>query len=231
MTENQLKILIVEDDHNLSDSIKDFISNEFTVTQAFDGIDGEFEATQNIHDLIILDLQLPGQNGLDLLKKVRTKGISTPVLILTAKDSLDDKVRGFNVGADDYLVKPFHREELIVRIKSLLKRSGKLLVSDSLTIGNIQINTNDHTIHDADRSETLNGKEYELIAYLLQNKGTIITKNQIFDRLWGYDSDTNSSVVEVYMSMLRKKLKLFGVSEYIKTIRNVGYLVENTDGK
>ena len=130
-----------------------------------------------------------------------------PVLILTAKDTLDDKVHGFELGADDYLTKPFHREELLMRVKALLKRSGRLGDDNTLTVGPFTVNLSNRVVNVEGKELALNGKEFDLLVYFVQNPDTIITKDQIFDRLWGFESETAISVVEVYMSNLRKKLK------------------------
>lgn len=217
--------LIVEDDHTVSDSIKELLTDVITCDQAFDGEDGEFMATRGIYDLIILDWMLPLESGLDVLKAIREQHLDVPVLFLTAKDGLDDKIRGFNLGADDYLTKPFHREELLLRVRALLKRSGSFLNENILTMGSISINLQNHAVTVNDNPVQLNGKEFDLLVYFIQNQGTIVTKDQIFDRLWGFDSETSITVVEVYVSNLRKKLKPTGADAYIKTLRNAGYLV------
>lgn len=222
------KALLVEDDKELSASVRDFITDFLDVDQVYDGEEGEFAAVQGVYDLIILDLMLPGKSGYDVLKSMRAQHVDTPVLILTAKDGIDDKLRGFNVGADDYLTKPFHREELLARIKALLKRSGHFYQENILTIGNLQINLQNRSVTVAEHDVQLNGKEFDLLVYLVENKNTIITKEQIFDRLWGFESDTSITVVEVYMSNLRKKLKPDGADQLIKTLRNVGYMLEVT---
>lgn len=222
------KALLVEDDKELSASVRDFITDFLDVDQVYDGEEGEFAAVQGIYDLITLDLMLPGKSGYDVLKSMRAQHVDTPVLILTAKDGIDDKLRGFNVGADDYLTKPFHREELLARIKALLKRSGHFYQENILTIGNLQINLQNRSVTVAEHDVQLNGKEFDLLVYLVENKNTIITKEQIFDRLWGFESDTSITVVEVYMSNLRKKLKPDGADQLIKTLRNVGYMLEVT---
>jgi two-component system response regulator CiaR len=221
------KILVVEDDPNLNQSICDFISDFADVEAALTGSDGEFMAEQDIYDAIVLDIMLPEMNGFDLLKAIRQKAVQTPVLILTAKDALADKLRGFTLGGDDYLTKPFHREELIMRLKALLKRTGKLAADNVLRCGPLSVDVANHSANVNDTPVTLNGKEYDLLVYLLQNVDTIITKDQIFDRLWGFDSDTAISVVEVYMSNLRKKLRHTEAEAMIKTIRSVGYILQS----
>ena len=224
---NNIRILVVEDDENLASKIATFLSDFSEVDIESDGFSGKFAATENVYDLIILDIMLPEMNGYDVLKNIRTDGINTPVLILTAKAELDDKVHGFNLGADDYLTKPFHREELLVRVKALLKRSGALTDDSTIKINNLEVNLNNHEILADQQKIELNVKEYDLLVYLLQNKNTILTKDQIFERIWGFDSDTSITVVEVYMSNLRKKLRPSGNDNLIKTIRNVGYIFQD----
>lgn len=224
---NNIRILVVEDDENLATNIASFLSDFSEVDIENDGLSGKFAATENVYDLIILDIMLPELNGYDVLKSIRDDKINTPVLILTAKAEIDDKIHGFNLGADDYLTKPFHREELQVRVKALLKRSGALADDSILRIRNLEVNTNNHDISTDGKQIALNGKEYDLLVYMLQNKNTILTKDQIFERIWGFDSDTSITVVEVYMSNLRKKLRPSGNDNLIKTIRNVGYIFQD----
>lgn len=223
------KLLVVEDDPNLNQSICAFVQDFAEPVAALTGADGAYLAEQGIYDAIVLDIMLPEVNGFDLLKHLRQHTIDTPVLILTAKDALADKLRGFTLGGDDYLTKPFHREELVMRLKALLRRSGKLSADHVLRCGILTADLANHTASVGDQSITLNGKEYDLLVYLLQNVDTIITKDQIFDRLWGFDSDTAISVVEVYMSNLRKKLRDTPAASMIRTIRSVGYILQSED--
>lgn len=221
-----IKILVIEDEQNLSNSIKEILDSVGEVHQAFDGDEGFYEAQQNIYDLIILDLMLPGMNGYEILSKLRAQKIKTPVLILSAKDSLEDKVQGFEEGADDYLTKPFHREELLARARALLKRSIGMFDDSILHVDHFEVNLATHSVKYDGCPVTLQGKEYDLFIYLLQNKNMIVTKEQIFDRIWGFDSETSITVVEVYMSNLRKQLKKADVPNLIRTLRNVGYILE-----
>lgn len=223
---SMIKILVIEDEQNLSNSIKEILDTVGEVHQAFDGDEGYYEAQQNIYDLIILDLMLPGMNGYEILSKLRAQKIKTPVLILSAKDSLEDKVQGFEEGADDYLTKPFHREELLARVRALLKRSIGMFDDSILHVDYFEVNLATHSVKYDGRPVTLQGKEYDLFIYLLQNKNMIVTKEQIFDRIWGFDSETSITVVEVYMSNLRKQLKKAEVPNLIRTLRNVGYILE-----
>lgn len=221
-----IKILVIEDEKTLSDSIKDILGGIGEIRQVFDGDEGYYEAQQNIYDLIILDLMLPGMHGYDILTRLREEKVKTPVLILSAKDSLEDKVQGFEDGADDYLTKPFHREELLLRARALLKRSIGMFDDSIMNVDQFEVNLVTHAVKYGDQDVTLQGKEYDLFIYLLQNKNMIVTKEQIFDRIWGFDSETSITVVEVYMSNLRKQLKKAGVPNIIRTLRNVGYILE-----
>lgn len=201
-----IKLLLVEDDLSLSNSIFDFLDDFADVMQVFDGEEGLYEAESGVYDLILLDLMLPEKNGFQVLKELREKDIKTPVLIMTAKETIDDKGHGFELGADDYLTKPFYLEELKMRIQALLKRSGKFN-NNLIRYGNIQVDTDRNMVTVNQENIELLGKEYELLIYFLQNQNVILPKSQIFDRIWGFDSDTTISVVEVYISKIRKKLK------------------------
>lgn len=226
----KIKILLVEDDENLATSISNFLKDFADVEHAADGLIGQTMGSEGIYDLAILDIMLPQKNGWDVLKSWREdKTLNLPVLILTAKDTIADKLDGFNLGGDDYLIKPFHREELLARIRALLKRAGKDSDDGLLQIGELTANTQSHEITFAGEKVDLPGKEYDILVYFLQNPNVIVTKNQIFDRLWGFESDTSISVVEVYMSNLRKNLKSVGAADLIRTIRNVGYILEVGD--
>ena len=221
-----IKILLVEDDLSLSNSVFDFLDDFADVMQVFDGEEGLYEAESGVYDLILLDLMLPEKDGFQVLKELRDKGVTTPVLIMTAKESIDDKGHGFELGADDYLTKPFYLEELKMRIQALLKRAGKFN-ENRLTYGNLKVNlaTNSATLND--QAVELLGKEFDLVVYFLQNQNVILPKTQIFDRLWGFDSDTTISVVEVYVSKIRKKLKGSEFVDNLQTLRSVGYILKD----
>ncbi|EMF0125340.1 response regulator transcription factor [Enterococcus hirae] len=221
-----INLLIVEDEATLSDNIKEILSDLGEITQIYDGEEGLFEAETGVYDLILLDLMLPGKNGYEILAELRKKNIQTPVLILTAKDGLEDKITGFQKGADDYLTKPFYREELIMRVKALLKRSLGLFSENQIVYKNITCNLATKEVIIDDEILSIQGKEFDLLVYFIQNKGVILTKEQIFDRIWGFDSDTTITVVEVYMSHLRKHLKPSGADQFFKTLRNVGYILQ-----
>ncbi|MFT8323946.1 response regulator transcription factor [Oenococcus sicerae] len=226
MTNSSVKILLIEDDKILNDDITAMLSEIAAVKQVFNGADGEYEAVEAPYDLIVSDLMLPEMNGLDIIKEMRDSHIETPVLILTAKDSVDDKVKGFEVGADDYLTKPFHREELIARVEALLRRTGIDTEEKEINIGDLKIHLANRTVTVGEQNIQLVGKEYDILVYLAKNKNIIITKDQIFDRVWGLDSDTTTSVVNIYLNNLRRKLESVGKNDLIKTLRNVGFILE-----
>lgn len=221
-----IKLLIIEDDYVLSDNLKDILSEIGEIKQVYDGSEGLFELESGIYDLAILDLMMPEMNGYEVLANIRKEKIQTPVLILTAKDGLEDKIEGFERGADDYLTKPFYREELIMRAKALLKRSLGLFNEHTLEYKEVICDLNSNEAYFSGTLLPIQGKEFELFVYFLQNKGIILTKEQIFDRIWGFDSDTTITVVEVYMSNLRKHLRQTGIDKEIKTLRNVGYIMQ-----
>ena len=223
-----IKILLVEDDLGLSNSVFDFLDDFADVMQVFDGEEGLYEAESGVYDLILLDLMLPEKDGFQVLKDLRAKGVTTPVLIMTAKESLDDKGHGFELGADDYLTKPFYLEELKMRIQALLKRAGKFN-ENTLSYGDVTVNLSTNSTTKAGKDVELLGKEFDLLVSFLQNQNVILPKTQIFDRLWGFDSDTTVSVVEVYVSKIRKKLKGTTFAKNLHTLRSVGYILKDAE--
>lgn len=220
-----MKILIVEDERTLSDTIKQCICKKFDTEQAYDGYEAYMMAKENIYDAIILDLMLPEMSGYDVLLKLRENKVLTPVLILTAKDTLNDKIKGFNYGADDYLVKPFEREELLARLEAIIRRTNGAYKQDIIEFKELKLNIKSRRAFIKEEELILQGKQFDILEYLINSKGTIITKEQIFDKIWGFDSFTTTNVVEVYASGLRKTLKQYGYDKYIKTIRGVGYMI------
>lgn len=223
-----IKFLLVEDDVVLSDTIKEIVSELGEVTQVYEGAEGLFEAESGVYDLVILDLMLPEMSGYEVLTELR-KQAQTPVLILTAKDGLEDKITGFEKGADDYLTKPFYREELLMRIKALLKRSLGLFDEKNLTYKTITCQLATKEVYFGEELLPIQGREFDLLTYFLQNQGMILTKEQIFDRIWGFDSETTLTVVEVYMSNLRKHLRVTGLDKDFRTLRNVGYMLKGAE--
>lgn len=222
-----MKILVIEDDKILSDTIKQCICKIYDVDQEYDGYSGYMMAKEGIYDIIILDLMLPEMSGYDVLEKIRNDKVFTPVLILTAKDGIDDKIKGFNLGADDYLVKPFEREELIARLNAIIRRTNGNYVENVLEYKNMKLILNTRKLIINDEEISLQGKQFDILEYLINAKNTIVTKEQIFERIWGFDSETTTNVVEVYASSLRKVLKKYDCDKYIKTIRGVGYILSD----
>lgn len=220
-----MRILLIEDEKILSDTIKDILKNEYEVDQAFDGEEGELYAEQDIYDVIILDLMLPIKNGYEVLRNIRKNKILTPVIILTAKDTLNDKLQGFREGADDYLTKPFEKEELKARIEALNRRNNSNFYKKEIEYKDLKMDLSNRKVCIGEKELKLQGKQFDMLEYLLNYKGRIITKDQIFDKIWGFESDTTTNVVEVYASGIRKELKKYGYDKYFKTIRGVGYMI------
>jgi DNA-binding response OmpR family regulator len=207
------------------DTIVEILSNDYQIDSTTHGDEGLFLAQQNIYDCIILDVMLPEKNGFDIVKQLRNDQIKTPVLFLTAKDSLEDRVHGLNLGADDYLVKPFQAAELTARVHALLRRSGSLTIEKTVKFLGIELLGKENPILVNGEDIKLTSKQYELIEYLIHNNGKILTREQIFDRVWGYDSDTTIGIVEVYVHQLRKKFEPFAYDQCIKTVRGIGYIL------
>ena len=220
-----MQVLIIEDDKILSDTIKQCIKEKYQVEQAFDGQEGVLYATQDIYDVIILDLMMPIMNGYEVLVELRKQKITTPVLILTAKDALEDKIKGFNSGADDYLVKPFEKEELIARIDAMIRRNNRSYLKNEIEFEEIKLDIGARKAYIQGKEVVLQGKQFDMLEYLINYKEKIITKEQIFDKIWGFNSETTTNVVEVYASGIRKTLKKYGCDSYFKTIRGVGYMM------
>lgn len=222
-----MKILIIEDEKLLSNAIKDILKEEYEIDQAFDGQEGELYAKQDIYDVIILDLMLPIKGGYQILEEIRTFGILTPVLILTAKDSLDDKLKGFQKGADDYLTKPFEKEELKARIEVMVRRNNPNYYKKEIKFQELKLETKTRKVYIKENELKLQGKQFDMLEYLVNYQNRIITKEQIFDKIWGFNSETTTNVVEVYASGIRKELKKYNYDKYFKTIRGVGYMISN----
>lgn len=218
-----MKILVVEDDKKLNKSIADMISTLGEVTSSYDGEDALFLCEQNIYDLILLDVMLPKIDGFAILKYIRDHS-KCPVIMLTAKDSVSDKVKGLNLGADDYITKPFFRDELIARCEAMLRRYNNNFMGLNLIFKDMKFDTVNKKVTINDEEVDIVGKNYDILEYLVRNKEIIIPKEQLFNRVWGFDCDTIWSVVEVYVSNLRKILKPYDYSKYLKTLRNVGYM-------
>ena len=224
-----MRVLIVEDDRSLLQAVAAVFEEErFQVDRAANGDDGLGMALQGIYDLLVLDIMLPGVSGLDIIRELRKKGLPTPILLLTARDSVEDRVRGLDAGADDYLVKPFATQELLARARALLRRGSAFSPDGEPAYGRITLRTREHDGLVDDQPLKLTMKEYKLLEFLVLNREQILTREQIFDRIWGFDVDTSSSVVDVYMHYLRKKLAAHGCDQMVKTVRGVGYMLKET---
>jgi len=227
LEENILKLLLVEDEKQLSEALSQIlINNKYSVDAVFDGENGLEYALTDIYDAIILDIMLPKLNGLEVLKKLRKENISTPVLLLTAKDSVDDKVTGLDLGADDYLPKPFDPKELLARIRAISRRKGELINDNLLHYGDINLNISNYDLSCKDSSVTLTQKEFEILNYFMQRPKNIVSKDDLITKLWGFDSDVEYNNIEVYISFIRKKLTFINSSVKITTIRRAGYKLE-----
>lgn len=219
-----MRVLIVEDDKILAKTVEQCLGKKYEIDHAYDGEEGVLYAKQEIYDAIILDIMLPVMNGYDVLNTLRNDKIYTPVLILTAKDGINDKIKGFRSGADDYLVKPFNREELVVRLEALIRRTSGNYSENVLEYKGLVLDLNSRKMSADGKEIMLQGKQFDMLEYLITSKNTIITKEQIFDKIWGFNSETTTNVIEVYASGLRKELKKIGYDKYLKTIRGVGYI-------
>lgn len=219
-----MKILIIEDDQALSRAVAQSFGDRFTTDQAFDGEEGLFFAQQNVYDLIVLDIMLPLLDGYGVLEQLRTQNINTPVLMLTAKNTRDDRLRGLKLGADDYLAKPFDKDELVLRVEAILRRSMGVRTLESFVFRGLELDPNTKRAVVEGMQVELKGKQYDVLEYLVSHEGQLVSKTQLFDRVWGFMNDTSSNVVEVYVSALRKTLKECGYDGFLKTIRGAGYV-------
>lgn len=222
-----MRILIIEDEHRLSEAIAHLLQkHNYTVDAVYDGLDGYHYILSDIYDIVILDVMLPSMNGFEILRKVREEGMKTPIIMLTARSQISDKVQGLDHGADDYLTKPFAMEELLARLRALSRRKDKQFEQDITTIGDIEFNKQTVELYKGDKSVHLTHLESELFQLLLSRRNMITPKEMIIVKLWGYDTDADDNNVEVYISFLRKKLRFISTDVSIKTTRNVGYSIE-----
>lgn len=221
-----LKILVVEDDQMLREAVVAVLKEEeYFITETGNGEDGLYLASQGVHDLLILDIMLPEINGLEIVKRLRSQGNSVPILLLTAKDSVQDRVTGLNSGADDYLVKPFAVPELLARVNALLRRTGMGGKEGELCFGDLSIHSKIKDGFIGKEALQLTSKEYELLEYLVLNQGHILTREQIFDRIWGFESETTIGIVDLYIHYLRKKMAAHGGESLIQTVRGAGFMM------
>ena len=218
-----MNILIIEDEYSLADAVAETLKKEkFNVCIKTNGEDGEDEALTENYDLILLDVMLPLKNGFEILKFLRQEKIKTPIIMLTAKSEIDDKLNGLEHGADDYITKPFSMRELVARVKAVLKRTNN--IEDISYLKNAKLKCNDNEIQ-------ISGKELDLLEQLLLNKNQILSRENLLERTWGFENEAEYNSVEVYITFIRRKLKLIESRVNIKAVRGIGYKLEEKNDK
>lgn len=222
-----MKILIIEDEYSLADAIAETLQKEnYTTKIVTNGEDGEDEALTEIYDLILLDVMLPKKDGFEILRNLKNEKITTPIIMITAKSDMSDKLKGLENGVDDYITKPFHMRELMARIKIVLRRNSNIEDNNILEYSDLKLDLSTGKMSSNGSEISINGKELELLEILLLNKNQIISKESLINKIWGYDSNAEYNYVEVYASFLRKKLKLLKSKVKIKAVRGMGYKLE-----
>ena len=218
-----MKVLVVEDERDISNAlIKLLKMNNYSCDAAYDGEEALDYLAYDEYDAVILDIMMPKKNGIEVLKEIRSNNNNVPVLMLTAKSELDDKVKGLDSGADDYLTKPFSSEELLARVKALLRRKEKF-TGDLLSYNDLSIDRDTFELICGQKRIVLGKKEFQILEMLLLNQGRILNKSVLIEKIWGYDSEAEYNTIEVYVSFIRRKLLQVGSSTEIKSIRGVGY--------
>lgn len=221
-----MQVLIVEDEKRLAEALGHILEEQkYMVDIAYDGEDGYDYAVSGIYDVIILDVMLPKKNGYEVAAQLRKEKIATPIIMLTAKDQIADKVKGLDAGADDYMTKPFASEELLARVRALTRRQGEVVI-DELKFSDVTLNLSTCDLCCGNKSVHLNFKEFEIMKILMQNSGIVTTKEDLIVKVWGYDSDAVDNNVEVYISFLRKKLDFISGGIEIISLRKIGYRLE-----
>lgn len=218
-----MRILVIEDNVPIADAIRVMLEHrKFVVNLVHDGNAGFEQLLNGSYDAAIVDIVLPGRDGFSICQKAREEGVQTPLLALTARDAVEDRVRGLNCGADDYLIKPFAQEELMARLNSLLRR-GERPTSSKLTVGKLKMDIAARTASYDDKSVALGTTEFRMLEYMARNANVAFTRVQLLDKLWDYEFEGSSNIVDVYISQLRRKLKPFGAEHLIQTVWGVGY--------
>lgn len=224
-----MRILVVEDEEAIADALVHILKkNKYIANACYDGESGLDDALTGIYDLIILDIMLPKINGLDVLHTIRKQDISCPVILLTAKDEISDKVKGLDYGADDYITKPFAIDELLARIRCLQRRNGIVTNDNLINFSDITLNLQTYELACESNSLHLGLKEFSIMEVFISNPNKVISKEKLLEKVWGYESDAEYNNVEVYISFLRKKLSHIHSKSVIKTVRGVGYRLEDS---
>jgi DNA-binding response OmpR family regulator len=221
-----MRLLIVEDEKHLAEALGQILkSHHYLTDTVYDGVTGLDYALTGIYDIILLDIMLPKMNGLQVLQTLRKARITTPVILLTAKDDVSDKVAGLDSGADDYLAKPFDIEELLARVRAVSRRKGEVVVDSCISFADLTLQPETCSLVYKDQSLTLTLKEFQLLELLIARKGCAVSKEDVLDKIWGFDSEVDANNVEVYISFLRKKLSNLKSKAQIKTLRQIGYIL------
>ena len=225
-----MRILIIEDEESLAEIVANRLKKEkYSVDISTDGEDGLYNALMDTYDLILLDIMLPGIDGIEILKEIKKNNISAKVIMLTAKSELDDKLLGFNEGANDYIAKPFHIDEVVARVNAQLRTEK--VKNNNLEFGDLILDLKTSDIINKNNNEKINiiNKEFQLLEYFMNNPNQVLSKEMIYDKVWGLENDSISNNLEAYLSFIRKKLKLINSNVSIKALRNIGYKMEYND--
>lgn len=224
-----MRLLIAEDELDLAEALTVFFQkNHFSVDAVNDGADAYEYASSGEYDAIILDVMMPKMNGIDVLRRLRAEGIKTPIMMLTAKGMKDDRITGFNAGADDYLPKPFEPDELICRVRAMLRRSDNYRPS-ALEFGDVTLDPSTGMLACSGRSVRLSGREYQVMELFMRSPNVVFSADKIMERVWGWDSDAEINVIWVHISNLRKKLRSIGSKITVRAVRGLGYALEESD--
>lgn len=221
-----MQVLIVEDEVRLAAALKEILEKEkYMVDVVHDGDSGLDYILSGIYDVIVLDVMLPGKDGFTIAREARAAKVGTPIIMLTARNEINNRVRGLDAGADDYMTKPFAPSELLARIRAVTRRQGEV-ITDKLTFGDLELDLSTCQLSKGAKSTHLNFKEFELLKLLIANQGSPMTKDTLITKIWGYDSEASDNNVEAYISFLRKKIAFLGSSVKISALRKVGYIIE-----
>lgn len=225
-----MRILVIEDEVQLADAVSEILKrNKYFVDNVYDGADGLDYALTGVYDCILLDVMLPKMNGFEVLSNLRQEKISTPVIMLTAKSEVEDKITGLDGGADDYITKPFNTNELLARIRATTRRKGELVDDNCISFENLKLMKNSCSIAYGENDIKLSLKEFQIMELLISNPHRILPKERIIEKIWGYESDVEYNNIEVYISFLRKKLSTMCSDIQIKTARGIGYSLEKVE--